>query len=104
MGDPRVVQCVALLSFTGEEGSLRAGMRFATTKTRADWLSQPIKGQRPPLAKILYDTTSTQPQVETKEIKPVEEKVIEKPKRKRGKSKAETKPKRRRGNKPKGNK
>lgn len=96
MADLRIVQCIALLSFTGEEGSLRVGMRFLTTKTRADWLSEPIKGQRPALAKILYETQTEQPQVETKAIETIPV-VEEKPKRKRvRKSESTEKPKKRR--------
>ena len=63
----RTVTMVTLLSFTGEEGFMRRGRRFLASKSRAEFLSKPIKGERQALAQVLYETqVKTEPAQETK--------------------------------------
>lgn len=86
----RTVQMVALLSFTGEEGFMRRGRRFLVSKSRAEFLSNPIKGERQALAQVLYDTMKPVSVIETKsQEKPENKKVIEddEPKKKKRRKK-----------------
>ena len=51
---------------------MRRGQRFLASKSRAEFLSNPIKGERQALARVLYETQLAAPVQETKEetIKP----------------------------------